>query len=104
MHNTKRLQLLIMIGLTAAQARAHKVLDEISQVIASVDTHDDPHFFRYPDVWLEAQSGVIQLAKLDHLSDFSPGISPMLSEFGLLTEYWDARHRLDPEPESHDEY
>ncbi|KIH84071.1 hypothetical protein UCMB321_2071 [Pseudomonas batumici] len=34
---------------------------------------------------------------MDHQNDFYPDASPLLTEFGLLRDYWDIRDRLDPE-------
>lgn len=104
MHNTQRLPLVIEIGFIAAQARTYSELDKLYDIGRTIDPHDDPRYFQSSDLWFEALDGVIRLAEMDHRNDFTPETSPMLSEFGLLKEYWEARDRLDPEPESLDDY
>ena len=98
--NPQRLPLEIEIGLIAAQARVHSTLDKQRPINVAIDPHDDPHYFLSSDLWFDALDGVIKLAEMDHKDDFTPEISPTLSEFGLLQEYWQARDRLDPQPES----
>lgn len=96
MNNPLRLSLLINIGLIMAQARVHAALDKHYRALAPNDPHDDPHYFRSSDLWFDAVSHVIELAERDHRIGFTPENSPVLSEFGLLDEYWDARERLAP--------
>ncbi|MBB6288679.1 MULTISPECIES: hypothetical protein [unclassified Pseudomonas] len=104
-HNSERLPLVIQIGLIAAQARVYSALDEQRLINVAIDPHEDPqHFLASDHLWFDALNGVIKLAEMDHRYDFTPETSPMLSEFGLLQEYWRARDRLDPQPESDDEY
>ena len=104
MHNTQRLPLTIEIGLIAAQARVHSELDQLRPINMAIDPHDDPSYFLSSDLWFGALDMVIRLAEMDHQDNFTPETSPMLSEFGLLNEYWKARDRLDPDAEVHDEY
>lgn len=104
MHNTQRLPLVIEIGFIAAKASIYSELAKLRTINTAIDPHDDPRYFLSSDLWFEALDGVIKLAEMDHRDDFTPECSPMLSEFGLLKEYWEARDRLDPEPESPDDY
>ncbi len=103
-HNAKRLPMLIEIGLTAAQARVYSSLDKHCPINSDIDPHDDPRFLLSSDLWFDVLDGVIKLAEMDHKDDFTPETSPILSEFGLLQEYWQARDRLDPQPENYDDF
>jgi len=103
-HNAKRLPMVIEIGLIAAQARIHSALDIQCPINVATDPHDDPRYFLSSDLWFDAVDGVIKLAEMDHKNNFTPETSPILLEFGLLQEYWNARDRLDPQPQSNDDY
>ncbi|WP_016969127.1 hypothetical protein [Pseudomonas tolaasii] len=103
MHNAERLPLVIEIGQIAAQARFYHWLDETCPIVADAP-HENPRYFLSSDLWFEALDRVLRLAGMDHRDNFTPETSPMLSEFGLLNEYWEARDRLDPEPESPNDY
>lgn len=103
-YNPQRLPLVTEIGLLAAQARVYSELDKHLPTNVAIDPHDDPRYFLTSDLWFDVLDGVTRLAKMDHCNNFTPETSPILSEFGLLKEYWEARDRLDPEPEDPDDY
>lgn len=103
MHNTQRLPLVLEIGLIAAQARIHSELDKLLPIKVTIDPHDDPRFLLASDLWFNALDMVIRLAEIDHRHNFTPKTSPMLTEFGLLNEYWNARDRIDPVPDDLDD-
>ncbi|WP_040066124.1 hypothetical protein [Pseudomonas batumici] len=94
--NPHRLPLLIKIGLLAAQANVHTRLYQKFPIIVD-PPNTDPYDFLDEELWYSVYELVIELAEMDHQNDFYPDASPLLTEFGLLRDYWDIRDRLDPE-------
>ncbi|WP_248800606.1 hypothetical protein [Pseudomonas sp. MWU13-2105] len=94
--NPHRLPLIIKIGLLAAQANVHTTLYEKFPITMDpLDT--DPYDYLDEELWYSVDELVNELAEMDHQNDFYPDASPLLTEFGLLRDYWAARGRLDPE-------
>jgi len=107
LHNPLRLPLVINIGLLAAQARTHSKLNIKFPFPNVDDPYTTPYYFRADELWSSVEDSLIELAEMDHRNDFYPDASPLLTEFGLLHEYWRLRTYLDPnfvEPDDDDEY
>lgn len=105
MHYTPRLELLIEIGLLAAQAHIYTELDKQLPIETALDSQDGPRYFESEFLWDEASFKISILAEIDVLTGITPKANPMLSEFGLLEEYWKARSRIDlrPDPDDFDD-
>lgn len=96
LYNSLRLPLVINIGLLAAQANAHSKLN-MKFPFTNVDDPDrTPNYFLENDLWSSVEDSLIELAEMDHKNNFYPNVSPLLTEFGLLQEYWRLRDYLTP--------
>ncbi|WLI07586.1 hypothetical protein PSH66_04445 [Pseudomonas sp. FP597] len=105
MHFVPRLELLIEIGLLAAQARTYTELDKQLRLEVALDSQDGPRYLESQFLWDEASFMISILAEIDVRTGVTPKANPMLSEFGLLEEYWKARSRIDlhPDPDDFDD-
>ena len=105
MHFVPRLELLIEIGLLAAQASVYTDLEKQLPIETALDSQDGPRYFESESLWDEASFKISILAEIDVLTGITPKANPMLTEFGLLDEYWKARSRVDlhPDPDDFDD-
>ena len=105
MHFVPRLELLIEIGLLAAQARVYTDLEKQLPIETALDTQDGPRYLESQFLRDEASFMISMLAEIDVLTGITPKANPMLTEFGLLEEYWKARSRVDlhPDPDDFDD-
>ncbi|VVM79067.1 hypothetical protein PS663_02222 [Pseudomonas fluorescens] len=105
MHHAPRLELLIEIGLLAAQARVYTDLEKQLPIEATLDSHGVPRYLESQFLRDEASFMISMLAEIDVLTGITPKANPMLSQLGLLDEYWKARSRIDlhPDPDDFDD-
>jgi hypothetical protein len=95
LHSPQRLPLLINIGFMAARASTESHLEnKFPFTVKDNNSLSD-------DLWDSVRASLIDLADMDYQSGFYPPASPLLSEFGLLEEYWKLRHYLDLEIPDH---